>query len=299
MRLEQIYYIVTIEEAGSISEASKRLYVAQPSISQALSNLEEELQTQIFIRNRNGVVPTVQGVQILKHARRILNEVEEIKDLTTKEDTKITGEIRVGAIPTLSTYLLPKVVAKFRNQFPNVQIKIVELGSQKIAEECVKGMLDVGLVSIHGKNDFPSELYFTPLLNGRLMAYVGSRSTLKERQQVSFRELLPYDLLLYGQQFSLHKYCLEQISKYGEPRILSTTQNPETIKQFVIQSEAVGFGPDIGLKNDIYVENRMLFPLWITDALPIVFGMVKLREKKPNFLLNAFIQEIMKQKKND
>ena len=98
MRLEQLKYIVTIAETGTFTEASTRLFVAQPSISEAVHSLEKELHTKIFVRYRTGAIPTAQGIKVIHHAQKILNEVEEIKDLTLANATNIEGEINIGTI---------------------------------------------------------------------------------------------------------------------------------------------------------------------------------------------------------
>ena len=124
------------------------------------------------------------------------------------------------------------------------------------------------------------------------MAYVGKQSSLANRKKITFRELLPFQLFLFGDEFSLHRYCLEQISKYGQPNVMSTTYNPESIKRFVMQTEAVGFGPDISLKDDIYVKSGAIYPLEITDAEEISFGLLTNRKRKPDVAVDAFIKEI-------
>ena len=177
-----------------------------------------------------------------------------------------------NTIPSLGTVILPKVINSYREKFPKIRIKIYVQGSTQITEKCEKGSLDIGLVSVHEKTDFNEKLLFTTLWTGKLMAYVGKKSPLVNRKVILFRELLPYDLFLFGQEFSLHRYCLDKIGEYGVPRVMSTTQNPEMIKRFVMQTDTIGFGPDISLKEDIYVKQHLLFPIEISDALPIKFG---------------------------
>lgn len=296
MRLEQLKYIVKIAETGTFTEASAHLFIAQPSISEAVHSLEKELHTKIFMRYRTGAVPTAQGVKIIHHAQRILNEIEEIKDLTIANTAAIEGEINIGTIPSLGTVILPKVINSYREKFPKIRIKIDVQGSTQITEKCEKGALDTGLVSVHERTDFNAKLLFTPLWTGKLMAYVGKKSPLANRRTILFRELLPYELFLFGKEFSLHRYCLDKIGEYGTPRVMSTTQNPEMIKRFVMQTDTVGFGPDISLKEDIYVRQHLLFPIEISDAVPIKFGTLLIKTKKQKFYVTKFDQELQRQK---
>ena len=294
MRLEQLRYIIEIADTGSFTLASERLFIAQPSISQAVTALEKELNTTLFTRYRTGAVPTPLGLQVISHARDIMRSVGEIEKLTAGDNSEINTRITIGTIPTLSTVLLPKVISNFRKTFPNVVIRIREEGTEKILKDCQKGETSLGLVSLHGKNSFDdSEFQFKHLLDGKLMAYVGAGSLLRKRKTITFRELLPFQLFLYGDEFSLHRYCLEQISQYGTPNVLSTTHNPESIKRFVMQTEAVGFGPDLSLADDIYVKSGAIFPLEITDASRIQFGILTSRKRKPDVAVDAFIKELI------
>lgn len=293
MRLEQLRYIIEIADTGSFTMASEHLFIAQPSLSQAVASLEKELNVTLFTRYRTGAVPTQIGLQVIGHARDIMRGVGEIEKLAASDYSKISTQITVGTIPTLSVVILPAVISKYKNTFPNVTVRIREEGTEKILRDCQKGEIGLGLVSVHGKRILDKELTFQHLLDGRLMAYVGPKSSLANRKKITFRELLPFPLFLYGAEFSLHRYCLEQISQYGQPNVMSTTHNPESIKRFVVQTEAVGFGPDVSLENDIYVKSGAIFPLEIVDAADIQFGLLTSRKRKPDVAVDALINAIL------
>lgn len=297
MRLEQLRYIIEIADTGSFTLASERLFIAQPSISQAVTALEKELNLTLFNRYRTGAVPTQIGLQVIAHAREVLKEVGEIEKLSASDYSQLTTTVTIGVIPSLSSVLLPRVISDYRRIFPNVSIRICEQGTEKTVKDCLKGEVNLGLIALHGKKHLEQEkqLLFQSLFDGKLMAYVGAQSMLASRKKITFKELLPFQLFLYGNDFALHRYCLEQISQYGTPNILSTTHNPESIKHFVMQTEAVGFGPDISLLNDIYVKTGAIFPLEITDASEIHFGILTNRKRKPDIAVDALIKEILAQ----
>lgn len=297
MRLEQLKYIIEIADTGSFTMASERLFIAQPSISQAVTALEKELNLTLFNRYRTGAVPTPIGLQVISHARDVMREIGEIEKMSASDYSKLNSTVKIGVIPTLSSILLPKVISAYRRIFPNVSIRICEQGTEKIIRDCMKGDVNLGLISQHEKRTFDKEgqLFFQHLMDGKLMAYVGADSVLANRKKITFKELLPFQLFLYGDEFALHRYCLEQISQYGTPSVISTTHNPESIKHFVMQTEAVGFGPDISLNNDIYVKTGLIYPLEITDASEIHFGILTSRKRKPDLAVDALIKAILAQ----
>jgi LysR family transcriptional activator of glutamate synthase operon len=299
MRLEQLRYIVAIADTGSFTLASERLFIAQPSISQAVTSLEKELKLTLFTRYRTGAVPTAEGLQVIAHARKVLQEVSKIEKFSHTDHNDIKMNVTVGVIPSLCTVLLPEVIASYKKKFPNVTVSIRENGTEKILQDCVKGNIDIGLISLHDKNEpgDPRVFKYHYLFDGHLAAYVGKLSSLSSRTKITFRELLPYPLFLFGDEFSLHAYCLEQISRYGKPNIVSTMRNPESIKRFVMQIDAVGFGPDISLAGDARVKNHELFPLEITDASAVHFGLVTNRKREINVAAEALIKEIISKSK--
>ena len=131
MRLEQLRYIIEIADTGSFTSASERLFIAQPSLSQAVASLEKELNVTLFTRYRTGAVPTQIGLQIIAHARDVMRGIGEIEKLTASDCSKISTRITIGVIPTLSAYLLPQVIESYREKFPNVAIRIRDRGRKR------------------------------------------------------------------------------------------------------------------------------------------------------------------------
>ena len=300
MRLEQLRYIVEIADTGSFTLASERLFIAQPSVSQAVNALEKELNMTLFTRFRTGTVPTAEGLIVIEHARRVLQEVGLIERFSQRANEEINDVITVGVIPTLCTTLLPRVMAAYKKRFPCVTIHISESGTNRIMLDCQKGNVDIGLVSSHGQRtpENGENFEYRFLFEGRLVAYVGKRSVLADKSKITFRELLPYQLMLFGDEFSLHTYCLQQISQYGTPNVLSTTRNPESIKRFVMYLDAVGFGPDVSLVDDPYVKGGSIIPIEISDASPINFSVLTNKKRKQGIAVEAFIKEIVSQSKS-
>ena len=295
MRLEQLRYIIEIADTGSFTLASNRLFIAQPSISQAVTALEKELNVTLFTRYRTGAVPTQVGLQVIAKARIILQNVGEIERLSSNDFSQIRTKINIGTIPTFGSVLLPEVISVYRKTFANVSVKIKEAGTEKLIRDVLTRECDLAMISLHEKRSFDEKLLFQRIVTGRLMAYVSKDSSLSNRKQVSFRDLLPHQLMLYGEDFALHKYCHDQISQYGTPNIISTTHNPESIKRFVMKTDAVGFGPDISLRDDIYVTTGSIVPIEISDASSIEFGLLINKTRKPNVAVDALIKMILEQ----
>src|SRR6185369_953746 len=106
MTITQLEYIVAVDTYRSFVLAAEKCFVTQPTLSMQVQKLEEELGVKIFDRSKQPVVPTEVGVEIIEQARRILSEKNVINELVQTKKGILTGELRIGIIPTLAPYLL-------------------------------------------------------------------------------------------------------------------------------------------------------------------------------------------------
>lgn len=147
MEINQLAYLVAIAEEASFSRAAERLGVAQPSISQQVKKLEDELGTPLLDRLPRRVVPTAAGERLLEHARRILAELSDARRRLTDSAETVSGSLTIGAIPTIAPYLLPDLLKRFSSQYPDVQVDVVEDVTARLATMIEHGELDLAILS--------------------------------------------------------------------------------------------------------------------------------------------------------
>lgn len=148
MDLKEMTYIVTIADEGSISKAAEKLYMAQSSLSQFLLQYEAELGTTLFMRTARGVRPTASGSVFLSHARQILQEYHRAKcELWDIEELK-GGQINLGISTFRGTYLLPSVLKRFHERYPNIHVEITEKDSMPLEDMLLEGLLDIALIAL-------------------------------------------------------------------------------------------------------------------------------------------------------
>lgn len=145
MTTQQIEYVLTLAEEKSFSKAAQKLYVTQPSLSQFIKNLENELRVQLFDRSTNPIRLTPAGEAFVNAARKIKAIEEELHiklaDLTNLK----TGELRIGTSPFRASCLLPKSIAKFHELYPGISIHILEEVTVKLEEAAMDGSIDLFL----------------------------------------------------------------------------------------------------------------------------------------------------------
>src|SRR5690606_20443720 len=147
MNLQQLEYIISIDRHRHFVKAAEACFVTQATLSMMVKKLEEDLGVIIFDRSKQPVVPTSTGIEIIKQAKVILNEVAILKDLSSIIQNEISGEIRIGVIPTIAPYLLPLFLKNFLLKYPLLKVKINERTTSQITEMLSNDELDVGIVA--------------------------------------------------------------------------------------------------------------------------------------------------------
>src|SRR5687768_818705 len=126
MELHQLRYVVAVARSGNFSRAAEHCHVSQPSLSQQIQKLEEELGERLFDRLRRHARLTQAGERFLPRAQRILDEVDAAEREAREAQENILGELVIGVLPTIAPYLLPLVIAEFGRSFPGVEIVVQE-----------------------------------------------------------------------------------------------------------------------------------------------------------------------------
>ena len=169
MTITQLEYVVALDTHRNFAKAAAHCYVTQPTLSMQLKKLEEELGTVLFDRNKKPVVPTDVGEQVIEQARVSLQSLKQIDALVRRHTDDLSGTLRVGIIPTLSPYLLPRVLPALAKQYPNLTLEIEELLSDQIVDKLHKDQLDVALWVARASE---SRLVHVPLFYERFLVYL-------------------------------------------------------------------------------------------------------------------------------
>lgn len=147
MNLQQLEYILAIDRHKHFVKAAESCNITQATLSMMVKKLEEELDLLIFDRSKQPVVATLEGRKILVQARIILNETYKLRDLASKKRGVLSGDLKVGIIPTIAPYLLPLFLNNFKKAFPQINLFISEHNTENIIEKLKSGELDAGILA--------------------------------------------------------------------------------------------------------------------------------------------------------
>ncbi len=147
MNLQQLEYIIAVDKLKNFVKASESCFVTQATLSMMVKKLEEELDVKLFDRSKQPVKTTEIGEKVITQARKVLLESKKIKELISDEKGIISGELKIGIIPTLAPYLLPLFLKQFMQAFPLVKLVINEYTTDVITQKLKAGELDAGILA--------------------------------------------------------------------------------------------------------------------------------------------------------
>ena len=148
MTLTELRYVVALAHERHFGRAAQKCFVTQPTLSLALAKLEDELGVKLFERNKNEVLVTARGSEIVEQARRVLDEVAKIPHIARGGRDQLAGALRLGAIPTIGPYLLPDLVPILRKRAPAMPLVIEENLTGNLAPMLRDGELDVVIIAL-------------------------------------------------------------------------------------------------------------------------------------------------------
>lgn len=182
MTLQQLEYIVALDTHRHYVKAADECFVTQPTITLQVKKLEDEMGLQIFNRSKIPLAPTPTGEMVINRARSIIQEVKQLKEMLRHEKNDFSGEFKIGIIPTLSPYLVPKFTGSFIHSYPNTSLDINEMQTEVIIEALKNGSIDIGILVTPLNESFIREI---PLYSEPFVYYGNTEDPLLSRDTLS------------------------------------------------------------------------------------------------------------------
>jgi LysR family transcriptional regulator, hydrogen peroxide-inducible genes activator len=186
MELHQLRYLCAIADTGSFTRAAEHCHVAQPSLSQQISRLEDELGTRLFDRLGRSIRLTEAGRAFLPHARAVLHQTELARSEIDGRRRDARGTVTVGVIPTIAPYFMPKRIAAFARRYPDATLRIVEETTPVLVESLRSLAIDLAILSLPLRH---RDFEIAPLLTERLYAALPPGHPRAAAASLSLREL--------------------------------------------------------------------------------------------------------------
>lgn len=146
--LKQLQYFLALTETGHFGRAADRCFVSQSAFSNAIQELERNLETQLVDRTNRNVTITATGQEVAVQARLVMRDVESLVEIARGSTEPLSGELRLGVIPTIAPFMLPDTLPKLRKQYPNLELLLTEDQTERIYGRLMDGKLDVLLLAL-------------------------------------------------------------------------------------------------------------------------------------------------------
>lgn len=246
IELRQLRYFLAVADRLHFARAAEALHIAQPSLSQQIRALEEELGVVLFERSKRHVALTPDGEALLPYARKLVALADDAEEEFAERSGLRRGHVRLGATPTLGAHLLPRVIGGFFQKYPGLELTIIEDGSDRLARELDQGVIDLALLvqdpDLHGSA-------FEPLLEEEIVLAVPEAHPLSGRTAVSLSELREESFILCREGYHLRALTFSACEAAGfNPRVAVSGTDIDTALRFVRAGVGVTLAPKIALE---------------------------------------------------
>lgn len=269
MNLKQLEAFVQVAEGGSFSKAAKELFLTQPTVSAHISSLEKELNTRLFVRNTKEVSLSENGKVLYEYAKQMVALEKKITQTFCQERVKGHQCINIAASTIPSQYLLPGILAKFSEKYPNEQFRIMETDSARVVEQVVNHSVDIGFTGtvLEKKN-----CRYLPFYRDELIVITPNQSCFQELKAKSdIADWIGQEPMIMREEGSgTRKEAERQLRKSGVDvkglNIVASIENQEAIKKSVSNGMGISIISALAAKEEVESGKILKFALPSQDS---------------------------------
>lgn len=233
--IEQVRYFLALKQYNSFSVASEELCISQFSLSKHIKTLENELGTSLFNRNTRSVSLTTAGEEFYQYALKFLKDYEDIFINMKKYSNDNLQSLKIGAIPVLAQYSFTTSIALFKNDYPYIDINIIEDESDNIVNLLLKNEVDFAIVREFSTYGYKFDTL--PLVNDNLVVVTSKNHPLSKQDFISLADLKDEEFIMLGNKSGIHNICVNECNKFGfYPKIAYSISKIETILGLVSEN---------------------------------------------------------------
>lgn len=249
MTITQLEYVLAVDKFRHFKKASESCFVSQPSLSMQIQKLEDELGVIIFDRSKSPVMVTIEGERVIKQARIAINEFKKIKEVLNESQNYLSGEFRIGVIPTLSPYITPIFLKPFIDNHPECKLIIEEVKTEDILDRLDKDLLDVGiLVTPLGQEKYIERVLYYE----KFKIFTSKEHSLFKKKDIYEKDLELDNLWLLNEGHCFRDQVLN-ICKFKKSKLsknfLFESGSLETIKNLILKGGGYTLLPEMACED--------------------------------------------------
>lgn len=248
--LRQLRYLESLAETRHFGHAAEACAVSQPALSMQIKELEDELHLSLVERRKSGIELTEEGEEIARRARTILASVRDLLDYAKHQEGVLSGALKLGAIPSIAPYLLPKALPELQRRFPGLSLQLRETVTENLVRELVTGDLDLILVALPIED---RELETVHLFDDRFILATKASAGPKRPRHASADMLAHERLLLLEEGHCLRDQALSYCHMLTpEARDSFGASSLATIVQMVASGYGITLLPEIAIESEVH-----------------------------------------------
>jgi LysR family cys regulon transcriptional activator len=267
MKLQQLRFLASVAQNElNLTAAAAKLCATQPAVSKQLKLLEDELGFSIFVRKgRQFTRLTAPGERVIEHALKLLREAENIKVVSEEYQDHARGSLAIGTTHTQARYVLPPVIQRFRERFPDVQFHLHQGTSEQIAQMAGVDRIDFAIAT--GSQQLFPKYVLLPCFRWQRRIIVPVGHPLEKIEKPTLEQLASYPIVTYVFSLSGPSSLLETFARAGlRPHIALTARDADIIKTYVRLGLGVGIVAEMAIDAE---EDRDLISISAADLLPV------------------------------
>ncbi|HJB86995.1 MAG TPA: LysR family transcriptional regulator [Candidatus Dorea faecigallinarum] len=270
MNLKQLEAFVQVAEGGSFSRAAKELYLTQPTISAHIASLEKELNVRLFIRNTKEVSLSEDGKELYKYAKPMMDLEHKIEERFGSGEEPGKHCITIAASTVPAQYLLPAILKRYNEKYPEEQLKILEMDSAKVVLRVIDHMVDVGLT---GTTLEKKHCRYVPFYKDQLVVITPNTEKYRKLQAESADDIswiCQESFIMREEGSGTRKEAEKQFARAGisveELDVIASIENQETIKKSVSQGLGISVLSALASKDEVEEGHILAFPIPGADS---------------------------------
>ncbi len=292
MTFTQLEYIIALDTHRHFAEAASQCYITQPTLSMQVQKLEEELGIKIFDRSKQPVLPTEPGKEIIMQARKILLERDVLSEMINAKKDIVTGELKIGIIPTLAPYLLPLFISSFTKKHDQVRLFINELTTNNIISNLRQGKIDAGILvtPLNEKGIKEDVLFYEEML-----VYVSKNNSVYKKNYVLPKDIDPEKLLLLQEGHCFRSQMIQLCELQKSKRHLQFEYEAgsfETLRRMVDLNNGITILPELATL-DMSVQQKNHLRYFKQPAPVREVSIITYREHSKRKLIDELKKEIL------
>lgn len=287
LSIKQLKYLCAVAEHRHFSKAATACHVTQSTLSAAIQELEFQLGVKVFERNKKTVLITAQGEKLLLQARIILGDVEDFISLARAHETPLSGDLRLGVIPTIGPFLLPPILSDLRKSYSKLKLYLKEEMSAQLLQQLQQGQLDLIIVAF----PYPMpNMETVSLFQDEFLLCLPPGHELEKLQKVKQQQLRGQSLLLLEEGHCLRDHALEACKlESADTDLVYQGTSLHTLVQMVANGLGLTLLPAIAVNADVLGDTQLQLKHFSNENVSREIGMAwrKSDPRREEYLLLA------------